>query len=534
MVKRNIVNIINFIRGVDPRNPDINLLEPVENQIRLLKEYKLSGTFLIQYDAMLKEEFANLLKDEINENIEVGAWLEIVQPLVEKAGLHWRGREGFSWDWHGHVGFSVGYTTKEREKLVDVFMEDFKGIFGGYPSSVGSWLIDAHTLSYIWEKYGIVASCNCKDQWGTDGYTLWGGYYGQAYYPSRRNAFTPAQNPDSGIPVPVFRMLGSDPIYQYDAGLIKEEEFKSPEAQPVITLEPVYPEGGGSEEWVKWYLKENFNNLSLSFGYTQVGQENSFGWQAIGEGLENQLKLISEKVNHGELEVETLRDSGRWYKSVYRLTPSSSISALSDWRDGEHKSIWYNSRYYRINFFWEGKKFWIRDLHIFDEKYTERYLENVCEHKDFIYDNLPIMDGNRWSSGKIRAGIYPVNILKDGELNAIFGGEPVVTEVNEETLMIKLKPVQGGEFQIICRPQNIELSINGGIQQSKFALKMLWCEDINIPMEMVKKKVIQYKHNGYNYSISNASASFEKTPNSNEVLFLSNRNKIIISFGAEN
>ncbi len=47
-MKRKIVNIINFIRGVEPRDPELDLLEPVVNQIRLLKEYGLSGTFLIQ------------------------------------------------------------------------------------------------------------------------------------------------------------------------------------------------------------------------------------------------------------------------------------------------------------------------------------------------------------------------------------------------------------------------------------------------------------------------------------------------------
>ena len=98
-------------------------------------------------------------------------------------------------------------------------MEKFKSIFGRYPSSIGSWFIDAHSLEYMYDKYGIIASCNCKDQYGTDGYTLWGGYWNQAYYPSRLNGYMPAQTAKGQIPVPVFRMLGSDPIYQYDTGV---------------------------------------------------------------------------------------------------------------------------------------------------------------------------------------------------------------------------------------------------------------------------------------------------------------------------
>jgi hypothetical protein len=125
----------------------------------------------------------------------------------------------YPWDWHANVGFSVGYTPEEREKLVDVYMKDFKNIYGYYPKSVGSWYIDAHTLKYMYKKYGIVASCNCRDQIGTDGYTLWGGYWNQAYYPSVKNAYMPAQTETNQIPVPVFRMLGCDHVPQYDAKL---------------------------------------------------------------------------------------------------------------------------------------------------------------------------------------------------------------------------------------------------------------------------------------------------------------------------
>ena len=47
----------------------------------------------------------------------------------------------------------------------------------------------------------------------------------------------PAQTEEGQIPVPIFRMLGSDPIYQYDDGLGQER-------QGVISLEPVYEKAG--------------------------------------------------------------------------------------------------------------------------------------------------------------------------------------------------------------------------------------------------------------------------------------------------
>ena len=259
---RNIVNIVNFIRAVEPRR-HVDLLKPVLRQIELLKKYNLPGTFLLQYDALLEPRFTEPVR---NSGAEPGLWLEIVQPLCEAAGLPWRGREGYAWDWHAHCGFSVGYTPEERERLIDKAFEKFKDVFGYYPKVMGSWAIDIHSLRYAHGRYGLDASCNCKDQFGTDGYTMWGGYYNGAYYPSKRNMLCPAQTGDQQLDLPVFRMLGSDPADQYDDGL--DLQNGAAPWQQVITLEPSAKRGGGDLNWVDWYLRENFNGKSLAYAYT--------------------------------------------------------------------------------------------------------------------------------------------------------------------------------------------------------------------------------------------------------------------------
>lgn len=167
--KPKIVNIVNFIRLLEPRDPKITqqvLYETVVKQVEMMKKYHLGGSFLLQYDALMDARYQRLLKDLPKGTFEIGAWWELPQPLIEKAGLKWRGR--YAWDWHADVGFATGYTPQEREKIIDVYMADFKNIFGYYPKSVASWFIDAHSLNYMYEKYKIVASANCKDQYGTD------------------------------------------------------------------------------------------------------------------------------------------------------------------------------------------------------------------------------------------------------------------------------------------------------------------------------------------------------------------------------
>ncbi|MBM7582003.1 hypothetical protein JOD02_000840 [Caldicoprobacter guelmensis] len=449
-MKPQIANIINFVRGVEPRN-SVDLVRPVKEQLALLKRYGLTGTFLMQFDSLINPAFVELLS-MYSQDIEIGGWLEIVQPMCEAAGVPWRGRPGYSWDWHANVAFTVGYSKEERIALVDVFMQKFKEIWGYYPKSVGSWIIDAYTLAYLSDKYGIVASCNCKDQLGTDGYTLWGGYYSHAYYPSRNNVLCPAQTIEQQIPVPIFRMLGSDPIYQYDIGL--DVNRGRPECQQVITLEPVYngPNGGGGVPgWVDWFFQENYNGICLSFGYAQIGQENSFGWEAMKDGLTYQIEKLAKLSQEGTVIVQTLSQTGEWFRNTYALTPASAVVALTDWRNEGRRSVWYNCRNYRVNFVCENNSFWIRDIYRFDENYAERYIEEICDLPVFTYDNLPVIDGYRWSGHGIRAGIYSVR--PDGGKVEF---EDMEVWEQGESLKVCWKLKYGERISCLCRSDMLE------------------------------------------------------------------------------
>ena len=403
MEKRQIINIVNFIRDCEPRD-SVDLVLTVRKEIELMQQYGLRGTFLLQYDALIDPVYTDMLKALDPSQFELGVWFEVVQPLVETVGLPWRGR--FPWDWHVHCGFSMGYTKQQREQLLDELYGKFREIFGYYPRVFGSWFFDSHTARYVSDKYGVDAFCNCKEQYGTDGYTLWGGYYGQGYYPSRSNVFLPAQNAENQIPAPLFRMLGSDHVYQYDWGMNAQTGAR--DIQTVISLEPVYwNAGGGNPKWVDWYLQENYNGECLSFGYAQAGQENSFGWPAMKDGMEYQFSRFAELQKEDKLIVEPLGETGRWYKQTYPVTPASAITAHSAYDDPEKKSIWYCSRYYRVNLYADKNGLRIRDLHLFRENQPDPYEDTVCIRNEAVYESLPVIDGNIHSGNGIIAGAYP-------------------------------------------------------------------------------------------------------------------------------
>jgi hypothetical protein len=484
---RRIVNIYNFIRALEPRDRGITpevLYETVAEQVRLLRRHDLPATWALQYDALLDPRYQRLLREQIGPRDEIGAWWEIVQPQVEKAGLVWRGR--YPWDWHAHVGFSPGYTPAERERLADVYMADFKAIFGRYPESVGSWFIDEHTLGYLAERYGVIASCNCKDQVGTDGYTLWGGYWNQAYYPSRVNAYMPAQDAAAQLPVPIFRMLGSDPIYQYDLG-------RGTARQSVASLEPVYGCSGSDPAWVRWFFDFTCHQPCLAFAYAQAGQENSFTWAKLGPGLTHQVELLAELVRRGELEVETLAASGRWFRQQFPVTPATAVVALDDCRHEGRRTVWYNSRYYRANLLWEPAGFRFRDLHLFDQRLASPYLTAPLTTTACHYYALPLLDGFHWSTARDAAGFRVVALDTAGP-RPVEVGPPTVTEPNASTLRLAC-PLPGGEFTVLCAEDRLTCALPPG-----HALHFTWpCTPP--PITSHTAQALHYRYHDWPYAL---------------------------------
>ena len=499
-----IVNIINFIRQCEPRIEWITedvLYETVVEQIKIMKKHRLKGTFLLQYDALIDARYQKLLKGLPSDMFEIGAWWEIPQPLVEKSGYQWRGR--FPWDWHADVGFATGYSLKERETLTDTYMADFKKVFGTYPKSVGSWFIDAHTLQYMFDRYGIVASCNCKDQIGTDGYTMWGGYWNQGYYPSKNNGYMPAQNAENQIPVPIFRMLGSDPIHQYDSGL-------GGNRQRVVSLEPVYMKGGGDPDWCIWYFNAFVEGAAMGYGYVQAGQENSFTWKKMGKGFEIQMPMIAELLKKGKVTVQTLAETGKWFKDKYKVTPPTSVTVLKDHSEKDQKTVWFNSRFFRANLLWDQETLRFRDIHLFDETVASDYLTKKGTSTQCDYYTLPVVDGFRWSSQQTVAGLR----LKSVGGLEIKGGDPTVNDRSGGELVVRW-PVYSPEGEIVIVFNETSISVSAeGRKIDNWLLELSFDKKADLPFRKIDRKKVSCTYKNAPYVISAIQGVFTNEPGS--------------------
>lgn len=516
-----IVNIINFIRQCEPRIDWITedvLYETVVEQIEIMKRYQLKGTFLLQYDALIDARYQKLLKGLPADMFEIGAWWEIPQPLVENSGYKWRGR--YPWDWHADVGFATGYSPKEREKLTDTYMADFEKVFGYYPKSVGSWFIDAHTLQYMYDRYGIAASCNCKDQIGTDGYTLWGGYWNQGYYPSKKNAYMPAQNARNQIPVPIFRMLGSDPIHQYDNGL-------GTGWQRVVSLEPVYERGGGDADWCRWYFDAFVGGAAMAYGYVQAGQENSFTWKSMKRGFDIQMPMIAELLKEGKISVRTLGETGKWFTEKYRVTPPTSVTVLNDHSDKDQKTVWFNSRFYRANLLWDRGALRFRDIHLFDETMASDYLLKRGTSNQCFYETLPFVDGFRWSSKQIVAGLR----LKSGAGLEIKGGTPTVDDSTEGELTVRW-PTESPKGAILLAFNERSMSIRTeGRMEDTWYCELSSDIQADLPFDRIDRQKVSCTFKNTPYAVSAKQGTFTKGAGS-DLRILPEAGRVVLDLSA--
>jgi hypothetical protein len=286
-------------------------------------------------------------------------------------------------------------------------------------------------------------------------------------------------------------MLGSDPIYQYDTGLRLEQG--AGDTQPVVTLEPVYAGeggGGGRRDWVDWFFDEVMRGCCLTFNYAQAGQENSFGWPGMKNGLLYQVERLAALTASGRVKVETLEESGAWFRERYPQTPNSAITALSDWKKEGRRSVWFCSKRFRVNFYAEKDVFWLRDLMLFDERYAERYLHDTCKGPLMTYDNLPVIDGNRWSGGGIRAGWY---LCAGGEKLPV---TDVCAEENGEDLLLTLQTKQGS---LAVRCGTASISFESAIKDLSLAPK--WNKSPEMEGAEFLPKELRLMHEGFEYSL---------------------------------
>ena len=429
MKKTAIVHIYNFIR-MSHTEPSRFLFDDYDTLRRILilvKQYGFPGTYALKYDALMEPRYQALLKEYLDENDELGVWWEITEPLCRRAGVSFHDtRMETEYDDRVDSAYCLGYTPGERRKIVDAYMADFYAVYGKYPTNIGAWVLDSVTMGYARERYGVKAACICRDQIATDGFNLWGGWPNGVYFPSRDNAFLPASTVENQMDIPVFRLLGPDPIYNFEANV------RSGVMEGVFTMEPAWLPGR-NRAFFGGFFESMTEEDALGIQYCQVGQENNFLWENIQPGLEAQLQAMEALVKEGKLRVETMGATADWFARQYRLTPPATFQTSRDWSGNGCSAQWYACTNYRVGLLGEAGRLRIRDLFLYPEGYECRYLHDRIHGRLSTFDAPPVLWPQFWGGRDDRPFIRLVD-----ENGFEPTGEIVYDTVDEHTARARL------------------------------------------------------------------------------------------------
>ena len=481
MKKTAIVHIYNFIRmsHSEPSRFLFDDFDTIRRQLILVKQYGFPGTYALKYDALMEPRYQQLLKEYLDDSDEIGAWWEITEPLCRRAGVGFRDtRQELEYDDRVDSAYCLGYEPQERRRIVDAYMEDFYGIFGRYPASIGSWVLDAVTLEHARSRYGVKAACICRDQMGVDGFTLWGGWPNGVYFPSRDNGFVPASSEEMQLDIPVFRLLGPDPIYNFEA------DVRQSILGGVFTMETSWLPGR-DPRFIGSYFDSMTKEDALGIQYVQIGQENNFLWENIQPGFEPQLKVLEELVKEGKVRVETMGATGQWFSRQYRLTPPASFQASSDWSGGGLAAQWYASVNYRLGLLAEEGHLRIRDLFEYREDYACRYLHSRIRERLSTFDALPVLWPQVWG-GVDRPYIRLVD--KTGEEPV---GKVIFDSPDEQTARARLMAGEKPVVQILMDQTGVTIQGGYGIKFDRLPV-----------LREVCGREVRMEHNGFAYSFT--------------------------------
>lgn len=379
--------IVNPIRGSDFWEYEQGILDTPRKEYEVISANKLSATWLVRFDALQNSEATGFLKS-LDGRQETGLFFEVTPSFAQASGVTYNQSQ----NWHFPYSiFLTGYTPDDRNRLIDTAFGRYKEVFGVYPKSVGAWWIDAYSLGYMREKYGIEANLDVADQYSTDQYQVWGQYWSLPFYPAKANAAAPAGSKEQKIGVVTMQWAIRDPYNAYGNGV--GDSTYSVQANDYILhkLDSRY-----------------FEKLLDIFPQVTVGLENDFKWEEFGPEYQKQIEILAGRQKKGLLDVKTMSGYAALYRSLYPdISPAVSINADDPLGKG-WKVIWYQNSRYRVGWFYGPYGSAIRDLRLFNDSVTESCFNNPCKELNLATTVSKALDdvtfNTRWmlDEGKIR------------------------------------------------------------------------------------------------------------------------------------
>lgn len=380
------VLFINQVRGRECCAKGI--FKHLEMQTDTFIETGIPAYFALRYDVITDSQYVLYLKnlsESYPEIIRLGLLLEVTPTLAKAAGVTYTGSHD-KW-YEAQDAYSIGYTDEENRKLIDTLFQSFFNEFGYYPQLTSAWMVEAETLNYLTETYGVKIHQITREQWGTDSYTLYGGVPHYPYPASSKWAFLPDYERENA-PL-IVRQTVTDPLKNY--GDITSAYTSQPND---------YANDEKKFEYFELLLKQAVVEQP-QVGFAMLGLETSMDSIYQDEYIK-QIQHVKKLLNDGLVEfpdIETLSVFWKdhpvnmyWGKDLDTVTPN--------------EAYWITTPAYRLRLRKSGTELFISDLRYFYINYDDPY-SKIQARKEGFWVMPYFIDGSLWYPYK------PVNSKKN-------------------------------------------------------------------------------------------------------------------------
>jgi hypothetical protein len=336
---------LNVIHRVDSEEKDI---EALKFQLEEAHRLGLKATNLLTYPALHNSEVIEYIKEQH-------------RIYGDELGIHFHAMvcKDFIERFNSKEPAIYFYTMEEKKAIITYIFEKFNEVFGFYPSAVGSYILDAETISFIKQRYpGVKTSIiNCFEEGvkmyegnNHSWYLFSDGGPWSAYYPSKDNHLCPAVNKEDSLRIVGLPHLNRDMLMALTS---RDDYFAS---HPINLIRAKINIGGESPYMYrfidKWIEQAQYN------GYSYYSFFVSSPWVAPGQGFVESvedarelycksLRYLKKKVEEGTVETVTMSEFADWYERNIGLA-KPEVNLWSDILCGSKREMyWYIDPYLR-------------------------------------------------------------------------------------------------------------------------------------------------------------------------------------------
>ena len=284
-------------------------------------------------------------------------------------------------------------------------------------------------------------------------------------------------------------------------------------------MEPVWPTGQ-SKVFVDRFLEMMERAPAQALAYAQIGQENSFGWPMMRMAYPMQM----EKAGANTREERTdCRDDGRDGAPLSaRLQVDAHAGAghaagSAGQRSSRAHRLVPQSRFLRANLHFRGSDFYMRDLHVYNDRYPQPFLTEPVRVHGIDQRMLAVLDGYHWSDGMLgpghagkRATGRFILLRQDGtEAPLMMDGLPVVEE-DKFSLRTRVPLKGGGSLSVLFKEREIEFRLLKEPAQARLLVRFEWNAERSA-LKQVFPGRLDYRFRDFDYAVSIAEGAASRT-----------------------